>query len=43
MSAAEGGVWKILTMADKGGRGVRHMLTMEVGSLANAEITEKNA
>ena len=43
MSAAKGGgAWKMLTMADNGGRGVRKMLTMDDeggrGAKANADI-----
>ena len=37
-----GGGWKMLVMADKGGKGGRHMLTMDDkgggGGKANAEI-----
>ena len=49
MSAAEGrwGFGKKSTLADKGGRGVRQMLTSAdkggMGGLVNPDITDKNA
>ena len=49
MSAAEGrwGFGEKITLADKGGRGVRQMLTSAdkggMGGLVNPDITDKNA
>ena len=45
MSGAGGGGGKMLTLADKGGRGIRQMLTMADrggrGGLAYPDITDK--